>query len=198
MGSFSVFMAALAGRIRTSTGALYRTALGSLWMSLTIFAVANLFILAEELWFGGETNQYLFAFGILLDSVASCILLQAGYAHNFIGVTTLEKAGDTHEVSSVDIIVYAAGLVSNRAEIEKTLDTMRTITARFGSGRSMSAEDQRQLREAYLEIERYLTTRDPAQRFTAADLRELVSSTLHLDSRPGATFWPQLPPAKAS
>lgn len=78
----------------------------------------------------------------------------------------------------LDLVTYTAGLASNPADINSLLDTVREITARLGPGQAPTAEDEKQLLGVYLELENYLTTKEPLRSFTRDELRKRIAPTL--------------------
>lgn len=69
----------------------------------------------------------------------------------------------------IDRVVYTASLVSSPAEIDKSLDTLRMITAR--SDRTLSQADIDRLNDLQSELEDYLVTRERLRFFTPESLR---------------------------
>jgi hypothetical protein len=94
-------------------------------------------------------------------------------------------------VSSIDIVIYAANLVSDPRNIDPILDRLRTITARMGAQTTVSATDQEVLRQIYLTIEQYLIERETVRVFTRDSLRQTIANDLRLTNAPG-TFWESL------
>lgn len=81
--------------------------------------------------------------------------------------------------SIVDVITDMASLASNPKDIDPLLDDVRHITARLQPGEVLSAPDQAALLKVYVQLEDYLTTREPIRTFTREDLRK----RLHGDMR---------------
>lgn len=78
----------------------------------------------------------------------------------------------------LELVTYAAGLVSNQAAIGPMLDIVRSITARLQPGQSPLPEDEEQLLDVYLQIESYLIAKEPLRSFTTEALRKRVSPAL--------------------
>jgi hypothetical protein len=77
----------------------------------------------------------------------------------------------THIGNAIDMVTYAAGLVSNSKEIDDDLEKMRYVTARIDDVEHMSASDMQTLLEIYVDIERYLITKEPIRSFDKQSLR---------------------------
>lgn len=77
----------------------------------------------------------------------------------------------------LDLAVYAGSLASNPTDIDPVLDRVRKITT-VRTTNELSNEDNSQLLQVYLELERYLTTSDPIRTFTKDELRSRLSNEL--------------------
>jgi hypothetical protein len=90
---------------------------------------------------------------------------------------TPEVNGDEKLVGG---ITYLASLVSNPLAIDVKLDTLRTITARYGPNATLTLtdEDRRELGTVQSEIEEYLITNDPVRSFTKASLQQKLDHYL--------------------
>lgn len=91
------------------------------------------------------------------------------------------------EATSLDIIMYAVSLASTPQSITSITDQIRKVTAQM-AGAVITSEQNNQLKAIYLELEQYLLTNEPAQKFTKESLRERISQKLHLSSTTH-TFW---------
>lgn len=80
--------------------------------------------------------------------------------------------------TTLDMVTYAAGLASNPADIDPLLDRVRSITARLGPGQSPSAEDDQSLVDVYLQVEQYLTLKEPIRAFSKVGLRARLAPEL--------------------
>jgi hypothetical protein len=124
--------------------------------------------------------------------IADMAILFAAYSFNTVGLLAVRPRA---AASSLDIVLYAATMVSNPEPIDPALDEVRLITSRAASDTAvrLSAEDQKKLCRVYLQIEEYLTTKEPLRSFNKADLRSSVAEHFGLSSTSTDTFWPQLP-----
>lgn len=80
--------------------------------------------------------------------------------------------------SPLDMVISAAMLASKVQDIDPIMDKVRQITARLQPGRPLSKQDEQALLETYLQIENYLTTREPLRTFTKQGLREHLKPAL--------------------
>ena len=78
----------------------------------------------------------------------------------------------------LDLATYAGSLASNPSDIDPLLDRVRKITATHSPEEGLSADDEKDLFKVYLELEEYLTTRDPIRTFTKEELRSRLDSDL--------------------
>ncbi len=112
-------------------------------------------------------------------------------ARNFFGKPL--KARPQQDTNSVDIVIYAAGLVSKPGDIDMLLDTVRFITAHSPDGKPEAKDDQT-LMETYLKVEDYLLAKESLRVFTKEGLRQDIAQTLRLTADSTGTFWPKLSP----
>jgi hypothetical protein len=182
-------------------GKEYKRAFGWLALSLAVYCFTSLMIAVMEIvgydnWF---FNSRAYEIPVILADV---LVLVAGYQFNQIGLVTERRYGfiqrllgrQSRPVTSVDIIVYVAGLAADPAKINDALDKMRAITARMPAGHplELSQSDQRTLKEVYVSIENYLATSDPLREYQKDKLRAAVSKRFALDQNRSTTFWGQL------
>jgi hypothetical protein len=80
--------------------------------------------------------------------------------------------------TSLDMVTRAANLASNVAYIDPILDDVRVITAKLEPGQSISNDDNTKLIQAYLQIEKYLITKESLRTFTKEGLRARCSEDL--------------------
>ncbi len=78
----------------------------------------------------------------------------------------------------LDAIAYLAGLASNPQAIDPALDKVRTITATLQPGQPPSGQQLQVLLGVYLEIEHYLTTKEPLRTYTKEVLRNHLDTTI--------------------
>jgi hypothetical protein len=92
----------------------------------------------------------------------------------------------------MDVIVYLAGSVADRAQIDGYLDGMRGVTAQLHDGQPLTIQQQQELLKVYLQIEDLLLTKDKLRAFDRADLRNDLNQRFDLETQGSATFWPLL------
>ncbi|HSX16940.1 MAG TPA: hypothetical protein VLH86_02460 [Patescibacteria group bacterium] len=80
--------------------------------------------------------------------------------------------------STLDLVTYIAGLASNPDDIDPILDTVRAVTSDVRPGEAPTAADDEVLLGVYLQLEAYLTTREPIRTFTKDELRARMSPEL--------------------
>jgi hypothetical protein len=154
----------------------------------------------------GDRSQY--AEGVLSLSpyvVSALLFTRAAYSFNaiawlpattdasprtFFGKPKKTATAVQHSISSIDIVTYAAQLVSNPHEIDPILDGLRTITATLPVGSQLSAEQNRSLQNIYLQIEDHLVQKEQVRTFTKEQVRAEMSQKLGLATNSASTFWP--------
>lgn len=188
--SYSMF------KIRRRAGSEYRWSFGWLAVGLGIQMASAITILVLDTigydnWY---FNSRLYETPTIAGDVA---VLVAAYYFNVIGLTNPAKAwwhrifgGVQAPATSLDIVVLTAGMVSNTTAIDPILERMRILTAQLTPGQKLSPDDERELRQIYLEIENYLVTKEPLRSFSRDELRATVTSRLSLDLPESHTFWP--------
>ena len=80
--------------------------------------------------------------------------------------------------TALDLAKTAASFVSNQNEIESQLYAIRQISAQLPASALLSPHDEAILFDIYLQIEKYLTTRDPIRTFNKEELRNKASRGL--------------------
>lgn len=80
--------------------------------------------------------------------------------------------------TALDLVTWAAGLVSIPQDVDLSLDQVRMITSRLHPGENLNEADQKVLFAVYDDIEQYLTTREPLRRFTKEELRARIDPIL--------------------
>lgn len=130
--------------------------------------------------------------------LADIAVLWAAYQFNAFGLPKkVRHDADAAPVSSMDIIIYLAGSVADRSQIDSYLEGMRQVTAQLQSGQTLGAEQQQKLLSVYLQIEDVLLTKDKLRAFDRTDLRNDVTEHFDLAARGSTTFWPLLAPKTA-
>jgi len=170
-GSFGLVAAIVALQIRSAIGPIYRTPLT--WTSLTLFLVSfsafHEFI--TKVYF--PTSAYTAnSWGLWPYLVTSAMLL----------VTSMRYMQANHEdvaipenANYLDIVTSLAAMASKPQDVDKILDTVRTITT-SRSAQQLTADDKNALIHVYLQLEDYLVTKEPLHKFTTVSLRDSLPS----------------------
>jgi len=180
----------LAFRLRQRTGDEYKAAFNWLTVGLGFYVVNTLGIILIEII--GYNNPYyadrIYTAPAILGDLG---LLLAGYCFAAIGLPkTVVKRGGA--ASSMDIIIYAAGMASDQTKIDSYLDDMRVVTSNLKPGEAPSGADQTKLRDVYLKIEDFLLTGDQLRTFNKDDLRKNIVKRFRLAEQADTTFWTTL------
>lgn len=88
------------------------------------------------------------------------------------------KPTSTGGGNALDLVTYTAGLASNPDDINPLLDKVRMVSARLKPGQAPSSTDEKELLVVYLQLENYLTTREPLRSFTKEELRKHLNGPL--------------------
>jgi len=186
------------GRISRRIGSDYRKAFGWLAGGLALQLVSAFGLLIMDM--VGYDNWYFNTRLYELPTIcADILILTAAYSFNTVGLASTGQSiwrrlfshRTAQPVTSLDIISYTAGMVSNPKNIDPALDKVRLLSAKLKPGEAPSAEDQAALRGVYLEIEKYLVTAEPLRTITRDDVRNRVIVHFGLDHAPtDKTFWP--------
>lgn len=180
--------ALLAQHLQRHTGALYHNAVKWLVRALYAGGAVLLYQAAYTLAING--------YDVVFNTASSCLIVlsglvwvRAGYAFALTKYysedvpllkmlvsrsTTLVDRPET----VVDMVTYAAGLVSNSADIDPLLDKVRAVTATLGPNDKLSADNSRLLIQTYLQIEEYLTTKEAVRNYTRQELRAHLAPAL--------------------
>lgn len=193
-------------QIRKRASVLYVPALAWLFVGFTLYALGGLqyfivvLLLPTSNWFTNfslEQLLYLFAGLALLPSalafhrIASMAeeLPNQWVAYNFFGKIVTLKA--SQRKTSVDVIVYTAQLSSDHQAINAILDGLRRVTARLKQGERPNPEQQLALADVLLELEDYLSAKDPVRQWNKAALHDLIMRRFRA-SVDEPTFWRQI------
>jgi len=95
---------------------------------------------------------------------------------SFFGGSTSSRAGAVTTV--LDLVTKSADLVSNPDDIDQMLDEVRRITAGLTPEQALAPKDEQVLLKVYLQIEQYLTTKEPIRTFTVQELRARCDEAL--------------------
>lgn len=190
-------------KIKRAAGVQYAEAFAWMVISFTVMLVAVVGDLILLLPVGDKQWFLIGAAPIIPLYIAGNLMVRAAYsfskitannqsknltattARNFFGKTLSQSAED--KVSSVDIVVYAANLVSQPQQIDNLLETVRSITSN-SNAQALSDDDQSNLQQTYLAIEDYLVNKEPVRTFTKESLRQMIADDLKLTNAPN-TFW---------
>lgn len=191
----------IAVRFRQRLGREYRTAFGWLTVSLLVYLVDVVMVMVLEIigydnWF---FNTRAYEIPIIL---ADIMVLITGYYFNKVGLLSEARVNwlqrllghQPQPASSIDIIVYAAGLAADPSKIDEPLNKMRAITALMvpGQPRALTETEQQTLKEVYVAVEQYLVDLDPLRVYEKAKLRDNITTRFELDQNATQTFWPLL------
>lgn len=128
-----------------------------------------------------------YAFNRITAAQGDAATMTSATARSFFGKPQHAKESDV--VSSVDIVTYTANLASDPRNIDPLLDRLRYITSRANGQPSVGEEtNQEELKQIYLDVERYLLQEERLRAFTQQSLRQTVAKGLRLDTVHG-TFW---------
>lgn len=150
------------------------------WMFAAVlgnFVAGALYVSSAYLPYPEWASASLFGLLFIIDSF---VYLAAGYSFSTLQ-WRLTKQKAAH--STIDIIIFVAGLASQPKEIDAILDQLRGITSQRTSNAPLSKEHEQLLTEIYLQLEDYLTHKEPLRSFSQAGLRELVHNKF--DRLPG-------------
>lgn len=187
-GSLMLFAGWLVLSVRRYAGTHYSHAM--IWLMRALFVSASLLLYSGVLTLlNGSDNLALNILSYILSIAAGLMWVRAGYAFALTKYydkdiplwRQLFGGGDIDDKrpgTVVDMVTYAAGLVSNSHEIDPLLDDLRVVTARLGPGEKLSPNDTRRLVGVYLKIEQYLTKREVLRTFTAKELRSHLTPEL--------------------
>ena len=195
-------------QIKRRAGVQYINALAWLAVCFSLLEVGVIGYLGSVLPFGDEqwflvgamplVPLLIAGFGLLRSSYAFSRItdshqtetLAAITARNFFGKPL--EARTATKITSVDIVIYASNLASNRQDVDGIMDEVRLITSGMHSGQEVSAEDNTRLMQVYLSLERYLLEQETVRAFTKDSLRQTIANGLRLTTVEG-TFWGSLP-----
>lgn len=178
----------LALQVKHRIGPVYSRATG--WLAVALLAGGLVLGYATTYNLLSSESQTIGSLLLNVIGIAVGLLyLLAGYVFTLTGQTTptsllykllFSKASQsTSEVHTVlDMVLSTAALASNPQDIDPLLDKVRTITARVDQDQTLSPSDEQTLIEVYLELETYLTTKEPLKKFTTAMLRSRLTPAL--------------------
>jgi len=71
----------------------------------------------------------------------------------------------------LDVVMYAAGLVSRPQDVDGVLDRLRRLTATLTPGAELTREQRQELLAIYLDLEQYLVTDERLRKLSVTSLR---------------------------
>jgi hypothetical protein len=187
--AFNLWAAILAFQARKRAGALYIPATAWLATYLILDSVSSLSGVVVRLFQPGQNIAFDAGYMYVLYAIAGIILLRAGLVFNEISsgqnkilgseeVTFFgqRKAASTEQGTLPDILIYAAGLASNKEAVDTILDELRIVTATHAANTPFTQGEQQRLAAAYGQLETYLATQEAVRPVSNTDLRASVSA----------------------
>lgn len=187
--SLMLFAGWLAAIVRRHAGGHYAPAMSWLMRAL-LFSAGVLLYQALYTSINVRYSMVLNTISNVVTVLSGIMWVRAGYAfaltkyydHDisilrflFHSSEQIEEAGPK---TVIDMVTHAAGLASDEPEIDLLLDNVRAVTARLKPGQNPSPAETEMLVGIYLEIERYLVTKEPLRKFTTKELRAQLSPEL--------------------
>jgi len=188
-GSFLLLSAIIVMKVRQQAGAHYDSAMK--WLTRTLFFSS--FVLFFQAFYTSINSEYdptLNNLSNLVTVMSGIMWIRAGYAFALTkyyneDIPLMAFIFGQNETSSrsrpktvIDMVTYAAGLVSNSNDIDPMLDSVRSITSRLKPGETPTVEDRRSLVNTYLKIENYLITEEAIRKFSRKELRSQLDPSL--------------------
>lgn len=187
--AFNLWAAILAFQARKRAGALYVPATAWLATYLIINSFGSLSGVVVRLFQPGQNFAFDAGYMYILYAVAGIVLLRAGLVFSAISSgqhipsTTEEvtffgrpKVADvsTGPRTLPDILIYTAGLASNKQAVSLILDELRLVTATHTANTPFSSVEQERLAAAYLQLETYLAKQEAVRSVSSAELRTRI------------------------
>lgn len=174
---FTVAAAIVTWQLKNKLSSTYKPALRWLAVGLIVIAFSafhetmlkSVIMVYGPSWMNDFFVAYLtYNISLWPNFVAAIALLWAGLL--FQGASKkVSKLSD--DASYLDVVNYVAQLASSPAAIDVTLDKVREITALQKPDTELSPNNKQELVKVYLELEDYLTTKEPLRKLTKEDLR---------------------------
>jgi hypothetical protein len=152
------------------------------------------------------TDQLSIMVALVPSCVAAALFLRSAYS--FSGITTSDDVEGAivarnffgkplqtpveGETTSLDIVLYAAGLASNPQAIDAQLEVVRSLTSQLQGEQKLGEQDENTLMDTYSQIEEYLLHKEPVRVFTKESLRQDIAQKLRLTADRQTTFWAHL------
>lgn len=171
-GTINAVSAVIVLRIRAKLGKAYKVSLAGLATALAFAALGSIVETITKLlpFFEKEVfnNYYVYGFSLWPFLLAALFFMQASISFRRISRTLKELPVDA---STLEVITYVAQLSSNPVVLDTLLDKVRQITALKKPGAKLSQSEENTLRDIYLEIEKYLVTKEPLRKISREELR---------------------------
>ena len=173
-------------QIRNHIGEHYRISLVWLGIALVVVASVSVFTTISKFITGSPTGIPVMTYGVMV--LSGILVFCAGYAFS----QTADEAapasgfdaifGGTVQIASItsplDLVTQTARFVSPPAAIDTLLDPVRSISSLLEPGQKISERDEGTLTKVYLQLEDYLTTKEPLRTFTKEELRKVIDPAL--------------------
>lgn len=188
-GSLILFAAYLASKVVKNAGQHYVSAIRWLQVALIVSGMTLLFVALYTLI---NTGYVLFMdiINTTMTILSGLVWMRAGYAfaltkYHETNVPIIQlllarrkRKAQGNSNTVIDMVTDTAGLVSNTTEIDPLLDRVRTITSKLKPDEQPSPEAIQELIDVYIEIEKYLVTKEVIRTFTTKELRDRLSPEL--------------------
>lgn len=188
-GSLILFAAYLASKVVKNAGRHYVSAMRWLQIALTISGLTMMFVALYTLINTGFI-PFMDTLNTTMTILSGLAWMRAGYAfaltkyHDtnvpiiqlLIARRKRKTSGNSNTV--IDMVTDTAGLVSNTVDIDPLLDRVRSITSKLKPDEQPSPQAISELVDVYIEIEKYLITKEAMRTFTTKELRDRLSPEL--------------------
>ncbi len=167
-------------------GAFYKSTTswlaGGLLASAVALGIATLHALATA-----ETQDLPTLVVDTIGLISSLFYLRAGYAMtktkqglvtSLLGLFQAKTEAPPPVATPTELVISTAILASNPQNIDPMLDRFRTMTATLGPDQTSRPGYNQTFIDIYLQLEAYLTTKEPLRTFTVEDLRSRLTPEL--------------------
>lgn len=179
----TVVSSILMWQITSTIGVSYKDAMRWLLIALVVYVVIDIhFIVLQYIGYDnpyGKSGAYLATLALV-----SVMFATAGYKFWRIGAPDIEPQNAT----TINIVIYTAGLVTNPNSIQDILDDVRSVTANSVTS-SLNQADRQKLYDVYIKLEDYLVNKEPLRRFSREKLREQIAQTFPDAKQQNPSFW---------
>jgi len=166
-GAFGLIAGVVAMQIRQTIGPIYRNALT--WTSFTLFLVgfSAFHEFVTKVYF--PTSTYTAnSWGLWPYLLGSVLLLKTSMS--FMEANQ-QRVAIPADATYVDVVTAVAAMASRPQDVDKKLDTLRSITA-TRSADQLTDADKAALVDVYMYLEDYLVKTEPLHKITVAALRD--------------------------